>query len=201
MEKIVTKRKRGWFWVGVILLFFCALFWLQPVFMLIAEEAGPVEAIAMGVFFTAFPIGLAIICLMQRSPSLERSPWGSGTLWAVAILGGFAVGGIIAGLNWRRMGRNRLMWPTMIIPIVPYFIWLYVAYFIWVYLPWPESAMITQGITTLLSIGFAWSVWQWQKGPYSDWQVLHPEAYRAGWQIPVLLVVVIDVCVLSLLFS
>ncbi len=191
MEKVATKRKRGWFWLGVTLLFFSLLWWVLTVLMIVSEGEEPVFAIGLGLFCTAIPIGLGITCLMQRSPSLERSPWGSGTLWAVSILGSFGVGGIIAGLNWRRMGKHSLMWPTMIVPIV--------AYFVWLLLPWPESEAAAESLSTLFSAGFAWSVWRWQKDDYYNWKELHPETARAGWQIPVLLIVVVSALFMGLL--
>ena len=54
----------------------------------------------------------------------ERSPWGWRTLFTVSFLGGWAAGGIIAGINWRRMGRRDLIWPTIVVSVVTYLVWL-----------------------------------------------------------------------------
>ena len=47
-----------------------------------------------------------------------KAPWNPQWFWPQAILFGFGAAGIVAGLNYRRLGRPRLMWPTIVISSV-----------------------------------------------------------------------------------
>ena len=116
--------------------------------------------------------------------SMEKSPWGRGTLFAVSLLGSFAAGGIIAGLNWHRMGKPGLMWPTIIVSIV--------AFIAWFFSPWADIENVSRmsSIGTLVNAGVAWGLWLWQKTKYRVWKELHLQAQRAGWLIPVLTIIV-----------
>ena len=178
MDDEAPKKKRGWFWVGVTLLILSALLWLIEILGIFSGE-DPVIAIGMGLFYTAIPIGLGIACLMQRSPPIERSPWGLGTLLYVSFFAGFAAAGIIAGINWRRMGYHNLMWPTIIGAII---------LFVILVLLLPETT--TNSIANFISLAAAWGLWLWQRNFYHAWTTLHTEAPKAGWKIPVTVIMV-----------
>jgi peptidoglycan/LPS O-acetylase OafA/YrhL len=47
-----------------------------------------------------------------------KAPWNPQWFWPQAILFGFGAAGIVAGLNYRRLGRPRLMRPTIVISSV-----------------------------------------------------------------------------------
>ena len=47
-----------------------------------------------------------------------KAPWNPQWFWPQAILFGFGAAGIVAGLNYHRLGRPRLMWPTIVISSV-----------------------------------------------------------------------------------
>ena len=47
-----------------------------------------------------------------------KAPWNPRWFWPQAILFGFGAAGITAGLNYRRLSRPDLMWPTIVISIV-----------------------------------------------------------------------------------
>ena len=47
-----------------------------------------------------------------------KAPWNPQWFWPQAILFGFGAAGIVAGLNYRRLGRSRLIWPTIVISSV-----------------------------------------------------------------------------------
>ncbi len=49
-----------------------------------------------------------------------RAPWNPLWFWPQAILFGFGAAGIVAGLNYRRLSRPGLMWPTILISIVAF---------------------------------------------------------------------------------
>ena len=58
----------------------------------------------------------------QRSVEewVGKAPWNPHWFWPQAILFGFGAAGIIAGLNYRRLGRPNLMWPTIVISVVAF---------------------------------------------------------------------------------
>ncbi len=115
---------------------------------------------------------------MEATPA-GRAPWGWGTLLIVSLLGGLGAAGIIAGLNWRRMGFYRLMWPTIIISIIIFFI-LTVAI----------SATTSNLLVNIVSLAAVWGLVLWQRPYYQIWKQINPEAQRAGWQIPMVTVIV-----------
>lgn len=51
---------------------------------------------------------------------VDKAPWNPQWFWPQAILFGFGAAGILAGLNYRRMGRPGLMWPTIVISSVAF---------------------------------------------------------------------------------
>ncbi len=109
----------------------------------------------------------------EETKLAEKSPWGWWTLLTVTIFSGFAAGGIIAGINWRRMGKQGLMWPTIIVSIVAFILFIYFM---------PET--VGNATASSISIVPVAGLWLWQKGYYRTWKESHPEAQRAGWQIP-----------------
>jgi len=110
----------------------------------------------------------------------DKAPWGWGTLLIAAFLGGFGAVGIIAGLNWRRMGFDKFMWPTIIGAMIAFVLQLVV--------------IASAGFDPLVNILGLFAVWWglvlWQRPYYQTWKEINREAQRAGWQIPVVAVVV-----------
>ena len=104
-----------------------------------------------------------------------RAPWGLGTLLIVAIFGTLITTGIIAGLNWRRMGHGKLMWLTIIGTITIFFILS--AYI------FADSAISLWEIGIVLAVVLG--LFAWQRPYYQIWKQINPEAQQAGWQIPV----------------
>lgn len=110
----------------------------------------------------------------------EKSPWSWRTLFIVSALANFAAGGIIAGINWRRMGKPILMWPTIIV--------CYAGAVVHGSIPWPTGgARIVLGV--LVSLAVAGLLWLWQRDPYRSWQGAHPEAEPARPTIPILILI------------
>lgn len=122
--------------------------------------------------------------------SPEKSPWGWGTIFAVSFLAGFAAGGIIAGINWHRMGKHSLMWPTIIGSIVAFILFVFFL---------PET--VSNSAANFISLAPAWGFWWWQKGYYRTWKESHPEVQRAGWQIPLGTVLGTLVVVSAIIFA
>ena len=126
---------------------------------------------------------------MTTSVSTEKSPWGRGTLLIVALCAGFAASGILAGINWRRMGKPGLVWPTIAVSIVAFILFgLFLG----------ETTRNSSAHVVSLSV--AWGLWLWQKGHHDAWERSHPKAQRAGWQIPLITVIVISGIIIGLVF-
>jgi len=139
---------------------------------------------------TAVPTGIGVARVMQRLPPTEKSPWGWDTLLTVSMLAGFGAAGIVGGLNWRRMGRHRLMWITIIASSIAF-----IAYLFFV------SQLIQDiprfgRISIPINCGVGGGLWLWQENAQHAWKESHLQAERAGWQIPV---VVCSVVIMSLL--
>ena len=122
-----------------------------------------------------------------------RGPWGWGTLFATTLFGGWIAAGVVAGINWQRMGRPHLMWPTIILPIIA----LIVLYFV----PLTEDQAIDWVIRGVIALAVAGGLWFWQSRTRLAWERTHPAARRAGWQIPVLTVIVALAIMIGLLFA
>ena len=189
MKQLTGQKRSAWFWVGVALLSLSALLWVL-LFLMKPYWWSIIFYIGAALWFSAIPVGIGIACIMRRRPPREKSPWGSGTIWTASLIGSFAVGGIIAGLNWGRMERHLLMWLTTIMSVVAAIVW---TVFAWMVLPWHENIIEGQFISSILGAAFAWAMWRWQKGYHSTWQEAHALAERAGWKIPTLIIIIYGV--------
>ena len=187
MKETLYTPKDLWFWVGVVLLSISALLWFILIFYVTLRyvalgEVDAVTFIGLGLAFTAIPIGIGIACQMPWSASAGKSLWGGRTLFTVSVLGGWFAGSIIAGINWRRMGRKDLMWPTIIVSVIILVVWMLVA--------WPEKPYQVVSINSLAGLAVAGGLWWWQKDARRAWQQSHPLAEEAGRQIPLLIIIV-----------
>ena len=115
----------------------------------------------------------------DRAEAGPESPWDWRTLVLVAFLGGFVASAIVAGINWRRMGRPHLMWPTIGIAIAAV-VGLYPS--VAVYMIHWAYMLATVAVTGIL--------WYWQRGAYRAWKDSHRNAQQAGALIPVLSIIV-----------
>ncbi|MFC2005463.1 hypothetical protein ACFLVG_00675 [Chloroflexota bacterium] len=187
MKEAWYTQKGFLFWVGTVLHAISALLWFVLVFYVAIRymEIGEVDVvtfIGLGFAFTAIPIGIGIACRMPWSASVAKSPWGGRTLFTVSVFGGWLTGSIIAGLNWRRMGRKDLMWPTIIVPVIIFLIWMCV--------PWLKAPYQIVSTSSLAGLIVAGGLWLWQKDSRRTWQQSHPLAKEAGRQIPLLITIV-----------
>jgi len=126
----------------------------------------------------------------------ERSPWGWVTLCIVALFGTWIAAGIIAGINWRIMGRPKLMWPTIIVCIIASIVHLYL-----ITSSVHPGRMIDEWIFFFAALGVATGLWLWQRNTRRAWQKSHPTAPRAGWRIPLLTVIAVDISIIIVGFA
>lgn len=123
--------------------------------------------------------------MSAKKPNLlEKSPWSRNTLIGISVLVNFGAGGIIGGINWRRMGKDHLAWPTIIASVVGFIVWLF--------LPWDRILPDLSKLGSLqMGVGglVGWLLWWWQKNEYQAWKESHPEAQPAGWSVPLLVFV------------
>lgn len=114
-----------------------------------------------------------------RSEERIKTPWNPRIYWPLAFLTGFGAAGVVAGLNYRRLGKPHLMWPTIGISVVGF-------------------AALVVGLSFLGGVGGselmvatavnlppAWLLQRLQGKLYEDWESDHPSAPNAGWLIPV----------------
>lgn len=125
----------------------------------------------------------------------EKSPWGWVTLLVVSVIGGWPACAILAGINWRRMDIPGRMWPTIIGPSALYVWWLF----------GPETGFFSEYYSgIIISVIFAIVIWFLQRDSYFNWRQKHPIAKRAGWQIPLVILltfIIFQVIIFIILFT
>ena len=123
----------------------------------------------------------------------EKAPWGRWTLFLMAILFSFIVSGILAGINWGRIGRPDLKWKTIAS-----------SFFLLIPLALLSSAFSENNIPLMQTVFLAISgiiaivLWATQEKECRLWKESHPEARRAGWQIPMLTAIILSVLIVSI---
>lgn len=119
-----------------------------------------------------------------------RAPWGWDAILLLSVVGGFAVAGVVAGLNWKKLGRRSLMLPTIAVAAL--------AFVFWLALP----ALMSGQTLTLIPISIfanslvAWGLWRWQGDYYHAWSEANPSPRPAGWFLPAVALAAVWVIVL-----
>lgn len=116
---------------------------------------------------------------IETKPSV-KSPWNPGIFYLLTFLGGFGAAGIIAGINYQRLGKPKLKWPTIGISLAAFVAYLGITFYWGIdyefvfYLANFVPAIILERI---------------QHPHYHRWkeEVIH--AGRSGWGIPVLITI------------
>ena len=123
-----------------------------------------------------------------------KSPWGSGTIIATSLITSFLAGGILTGINWRRMGKPHLMWPAILGTGLIFFLYIFLVPDFSSYFPLDLLLILLINLIVVLPL------WWWQRATYIEWKKTRPNALKAGYQIPVLVVVVMTVVTLVWMF-
>ena len=114
---------------------------------------------------------------LPQEPNM-KSPWNPSVFYALAVLCGFGAAGVLAGINYRRLGKPALIWPTISISVLTF-------------------VAVTVGImATADVVGLFW--WacivnllaafvleRLQRPHYKRWKERATIAKGAGWGVPV----------------
>jgi tetratricopeptide (TPR) repeat protein len=110
-----------------------------------------------------------------------KPPWNPRIFTAMAFLFSFGASGILAGINWRRLGKPQWMWPTILLSVVGLMGFLVAL----ALLPVLEglSELVGYGI----NIGVGVLLTSLQTSAYKGWEATYGESSTkgSGWLIPI----------------
>lgn len=112
-----------------------------------------------------------------------KSPWGWFPIVLSSFLGTFVASGIIVGLNWRKMEKHHLVWPTIILSTIG---WIVVQEY-WNILF--EDPLMSAFVGYLLNIFVAVGLWVWQRATYIEWKINNPVTQNPSWLVPLAAVI------------
>ena len=125
----------------------------------------------------------------------RRAPWGVSYFFLMLFLSGFIGCSIIAAINWRRMGKSNLVWPTIVLSLVIFALVIIISYY-------AANPLLSIILSLAVNIAVVFSLWQWQKNEYYTWMESHPDAEAPGRLIPTVIILAsIALYVLGLIFG
>jgi hypothetical protein len=119
-------------------------------------------------------------------------PWSPSTLVVVSVLGGFAAAGILAGINWKRLGRPERWLSTCIFSVIAFIISEWLFWFNYLTILFLELAPISIRKEFVIGAGVNLAVGAlialWQRDAYRAWVKTHgkPLIWQSGWVAPIL---------------
>jgi hypothetical protein len=115
----------------------------------------------------------------QPTPS-GKPPWNPNQFIWMAFLFSFAASGILAGLNWRRLGRPGRTWPTILLSVAGLVALLATL------VPLPVSVGLSVLIAVLFNIGVGALLTYLQRPAYQEWVAAYGKltAEESGCLIP-----------------
>ncbi len=116
---------------------------------------------------------------VTRPAELSMPPWNPSVFWPLAILCGFGAAGVLAGLNYRRLGRPNLTLPTIGVTVAA-FLAVIVA------LSLAELEDTSSWLPFAVNIPPAALLQRLQRSDYERWRERFPFAGGAGWGIPII---------------
>ncbi len=72
MRQSTGRKSSAWFWVGVVLLYASALWWLIAIATIVAEPEYIVEGIIGSLIVTVIPIGIGVYCIRRGKKGQAR---------------------------------------------------------------------------------------------------------------------------------
>lgn len=113
----------------------------------------------------------------EEARKSEKSPWNPSAFYPMAIGFGFGAAGILAGLNYRRLGKPQLAWPTAIVSVLAFVAVIIVLGFVLEIEAKPAGAFA-------VNIPAAFLLARLQRSAYEGWKERFPSARGGGWGIP-----------------
>ncbi|MBN2536157.1 MAG: tetratricopeptide repeat protein [Spirochaetales bacterium] len=124
-----------------------------------------------------------IIADTTLSPSPPgKIPWNPKVFIVMSILFSFGASGILAGINWRRLGKPALTWPTIIFSQSGLIVFIIILSFLPPNLNETIARLVGYGINIAIGRWLA----GWQESAYKEWtsQYGEPKPGKAGFLIP-----------------
>lgn len=122
-----------------------------------------------------------IAAAVAPQKSLGKPPWNPMDFIWIAIVFSFGASGILAGLNWRRLGKPQRTWSTIILSLAG----LVGVVAVSILLPAPRG--VAQLAAYAANIGIAVLLMHWQNSSYEEWIAAYgrPTRKESGCLIPV----------------
>ena len=116
------------------------------------------------------------------TPPTEQSPWNPSNFKWIAFLASFLASGILAGINWRRLGQPQRAWPTILATIGGSVLFVAILTLL------PDSSNGAKYLGYAVNVIVGYGLARWQQPAYNAYNI----TYRAstlkssGNRIPVL---------------
>ncbi len=150
------------------------------------------ESVACRAKWTPAPVASPVSELLAAPQSTEaaspvtalappdKPPWNPTLFTGMALVFSFAASGILAGLNWRRLGKPQYMAPTILLSVVGFVVMVGVL----MVLPLGEGA--ARGMGYLINIGLGGLLTYLQRAAFREWTATHgvPTAQQSGYLVP-----------------
>jgi predicted outer membrane lipoprotein len=112
----------------------------------------------------------------QKRSVTQKSPWKPTAFYSIAIFFGFGAAGVIAGINYGRLGKENLKWPVVIMSLL-----ISVAMVVGLIL----SGSTLWWIYWLLGLLLAVIFHILQRSLYEGWKEKNPTVKGGGWFVPI----------------
>lgn len=127
-------------------------------------------------------------------PLPGKPPWDPKYFTFMAFIFSFGASGILAGLNWRRLGKPQRMWPTILLSLAGL-----AALFAVEGLLQPVSEIVAY----LINIGIAALLARFQASDFQEWVATYgkPKAKESGYLIPIVVGIGTTVAIMAFVFA
>lgn len=124
-----------------------------------------------------------------------KPPWNPTVVGVLAILCGFGAAGVLAGLNYRRLGKPHLTWPTIGITVGAFAALLVTLSF------FVGELGANAWLPYAVNVPPAFLLVRLQRSDYEMWKKRFPSAPGPGWGLPVMIGAGSLAIVLAVLFA
>lgn len=121
----------------------------------------------------------------------DTPPWNPWILLPVSFLFSVLAGGILAGLNFRRLGKPSLLWPSILLTTVLFLGVVALG----------EYGFVSPYIGYTVHGGGGLILWTLQRVDYQRWQAVYGKSWTGGVVVPFLVIVMVTAVMVALLFA